>query len=149
MPDKPNSARLPPLAALAAALFAALLAACASDTPEQRLRATIAAMQDAVERGETSAFIEHVSADFSGDHGQFDRQSLRGFLAAQQVRRKAIGVTLGPLDVTLRGDRALVRVDALVTGGDGLIPDSGQRLDIESGWRDVDGEWECYSAELK
>lgn len=141
MTDKPISG--------AFAALALLLAACASDTPEQRLRDTIAAMEKAVESKAPGDFIEHVSADFSGDGGSFDRQSLRGFLTAQMMNKQAIGVTLGPLDVKVIGERAIVRVDALVTGGGGVIPDSGEHLDIESGWKLVDGEWVCYSAELK
>jgi hypothetical protein len=141
MTDKPISG--------AAAALALLLAGCAADTPEQRLRDTVAAMQAAVEAKSPGDFVAHVSDDFSGDDGTFDRQSLRGFLAGQMMRKEAIGVTLGPLDVTMLGERAIVRVDALVTGGGGIIPDEGRHLDIESGWRLVDGEWVCYSAELK
>jgi len=141
MTDKPNPGYLFTLVLL--------LAGCASDTPEQRLRDTIAAMANAVEARESGDFIEHVSEDFIGDHDRFDRQSLRGFLAAQMIRNQAIGVTLGPLDVQMHGDRATVRVDVIVTGGKGVIPDTGDHLDIESGWKLVDGEWECYVAELK
>lgn len=141
MPDKLKRACL--------LLLATMLAACADDSPEQRLRDTIAAMADAVESKDAGGFIAHVSDDFDGDHGSFDRQSLRGFLAAQMMRKQSLGVTLGPLDVKVQGDRARVRVDALVTGGEGLLPDSGEHLDIESGWRLVDGEWVCYTAELK
>ena len=126
-----------------------VLSACSRAPDEQRLRDTIAAMADAVESKDAGGFIAHVSDDFDGDHGSFDRQSLRGFLAAQMMRKQSLGVTLGPLDVKVQGDRATVRVDALVTGGEGLLPDSGEHLDIESGWRLVDGEWVCYVAELK
>lgn len=141
MPDKLKQACL--------FLLATTLAACAGDTPEQRLRDTIAAMAEAVEAKDPGGFIEHVSDDFDGDHGQFDRRSLRAFLTAQMMRKQSLGVTLGPLDVKVQGDRATVRVDAIVTGGEGLIPDSGEHLDIESGWKLVDGEWVCYVAELK
>ena len=141
MTDKPISACL--------LVLVAMLAGCASDTPEQRLRDTIAAMEEAVEAKKPAEFVEHVTADFSGDKGRFDRQSLRGFLTAQMMRKDSIGVTLGPLDVKMHGDRATVRVDALVTGGAGMIPDSMRNLDIESGWKLVDGEWQCYVAELK
>lgn len=141
MPDKLKHASL--------FLLATMLAACAGDTPEQRLRDTIAAMEEAVESKDPGGFVEHVSDDFDGDHGRFDRQSLRAFLTAQMMRKQAVGVTLGPLDVKVQGDRATVRVDALVTGGEGLLPDSGEHLDIESGWKLVDGEWICYVAELK
>jgi hypothetical protein len=141
MTDKPTSGYLLTLVLL--------LAGCTGDTPEQRLRDTIAAMADAVEAKKSGEFIEHVSEDFIGDHDRFDRQSLRGYLAGMMIRKQAITVTLGPLDVKMHDDRATVRVDVIVTGGEGVIPDSGDHLDIESGWKLVDGEWQCYVAELK
>ena len=69
---------------------------------------------------------------------------LRGVL----LRHRDIGVLLGPLDLTMHGaDRATVKVDALVTGGaGGLLPASGRRIAIDSGWRLDDGEWRCISA---
>ena len=130
-------------------LVFSMLAACSEDTPEQRLRDTIATMEEAVETKKPGDFIAHVTDDFSGDRGQFDRQSLRGFLAAQMMRKESIGVTLGPLDVKMHGERATVRVDVLLTGAEGVIPNSADHLDIESGWKLVDGEWQCYVAELK
>lgn len=128
------------------ALLAILLAACGSDTPEDRLRDTIAQMEEAVEGRRPSAFIEHVTDDFSGESGQLDRDSLRRYLAAQMMGSDSIGVVLGPARVTLHGaDRATVRVSAFVTGGR-FIPERGETLQIESGWRLEDGDWRCYAA---
>jgi len=129
-------------------LVLALLAGCSRAPAEQRLRDTVAAMEAAVESGGSAGFMRHVSADFSGNHGDYDRQRLQATLRGVMLRYRNIGVLLGPLAVTLHGeDRATVGVDVLITGGaGGLLPESGQRLRIESGWRQEDGDWRCISA---
>lgn len=128
--------------------FVLALAACSRIPAEQRLRETVAAMETAVEAGRSSAFMRHVSDDFSGNHGDYDRSRLHATLRGVMLRYRDIGVVLGPLAVTLHGeDRATVAVDVLVTGGSGgLLPESGRRLRIESGWRLEDGDWRCISA---
>lgn len=126
--------------------LAALLAGCGSDSPEDRLRQTMALMEEAVEGRRPSDFIEHVADDFSGEQGQLDRDNLRRYLASQMMGPDSISVVLGPADVTLHGgDRATVKVTALVTGGR-FLPERGERLDIQSGWRLEEGNWRCYTA---
>ena len=87
-----------------------------------------------------------MSEDFDGDHGQFDRNSLRGFLASQMLGADAMEVVLGPPDISLHGERATVKLSALVTGGR-YLGERNETLTIVSGWRLEDGEWRCYSAE--
>lgn len=125
-----------------------VLAACSRPPDEQRLRETVAAMEAAVEAGSAAGFMRHVSEDFSGNHGDYDRPRLQATLRAIMLRYRNISVLLGPLAVTLHGeDRATVGVDVLVSGGSGgLLPESGRRLRIESGWRLEDGHWRCISA---
>ncbi len=124
----------------------AVLSSCASDTPEARLRQTIDTMEEAVEARQPGDFIEHVSEDFTGDHGLFDRQGLRMFLAQQMLGAEHINVVTGPLDITLQGERATVKVTAIVTGGRWL-PEQGETLALTTGWRLEDGEWVCFRAE--
>jgi hypothetical protein len=132
--------------ALGAALGLAL-AGCGPDSPEDRLRATIAAMEEAVEEKRPRAFVEHVSEDFRGEHGQLDRRSLRGMLASQLLGAERIEIVLGAPAITLHpGERATVKVSALVVGGR-YLPEHGETLEIVSGWKLEDGEWRCYSAE--
>lgn len=136
----------PRFAPLLIALLIVFLGGCGSDTPEDRLRETMAQMEEAVEGRRPSAFIEHVTDDFSGESGQLDRDNLRRYLASQMMGPDSISVVLGPADIKLHGaDRATVRVTALVTGGR-FIPERGERLEIESGWRLEDGDWRCYVA---
>ena len=134
-----------PNAWLAAGFFA-LLGGCGEDSPEDRLRESMAKMEEAVEGRRPSDFIEYVTDDFSGESGQLDRDNLRRYLASQMMGPDSISVILGPADIKLHGaDRATVKVTALVTGGR-FIPERGERLDIESGWRVEDGDWRCYAA---
>lgn len=133
------------------ASVAVLLAGCAREPAEQRLRATIAAIETAVEARAAGDIIEHVASDFvggGGEVGSMDRRQLHALLRGVLLRHRDIGVLLGPLDLTLHGeDRATVRVQALVTGGaGGLLPSSGRRIEIDSGWRLDGADWRCISA---
>ena len=134
------------LKAIFVMFLAALMSGCGEDTPEDRLRQVMAQMEEAVEARRPSDFIEHVSDDFSGESGQLDRDNLRRYLASQMMGPDSISVVMGPAEIKLHGeDRATVKVTALVTGGR-FLPERGERLDIESGWRLEDGEWRCYAA---
>ena len=132
---------------LRAALLCALLAACGRDAPEDAIRATIAEMEAAVEARQPAGFLEHVSDDFAGQGGAFDRSALRGYLASLLFGNQLVEVTLTPASVTLHGDsRATVKLTALVIGG-ARLPERGERLAIESGWRLEGGEWKVYAAQ--
>ncbi len=121
---------------------------CSRAPAEQRLRETIAAMEAAVESADSAGFLRGVAEDFSGNNGAYDRRQLHATLRALFLRHRDIGVVLGPLDIVMHGEeRAQVTVNAVLTGGSGgLLPDSGRRLRIDSGWRQDDGEWRCISA---
>jgi hypothetical protein len=132
-------------------VLALLAGGCAREPAEQRLRASIAAIEAAVEARSAGDIVGHVAEDFTGGDGgidALDRRQLHALLRGVLLRHRDIGVLLGPLDLTMHGaDRATVKVDALVTGGaGGLLPASGRRIAIDSGWRLDDGEWRCISA---
>lgn len=133
---------------MAMAWVLATVSGCVEAPAEQRLRETIADMAIAVESRNDGDFLEAVSVDFTGNQGQSDRRQLHALLRAVMLRHRDIGVALGPLDITMHGeDRATVKVTAIVTGGSGgLLPETGRRIDIDSGWRDEDGRWRCISA---
>jgi hypothetical protein len=126
-------------------LFAVLLGACSKDDPAAVLKRELGQMQAAVEQHKPAEFLRFVSDDFSGQSGQVDRQSLRGLLLSQLMGNEKISVTLGSPDITLHGERATVKVSALVVGGR-YVPERGQTLQIESGWELKGGEWKCYAA---
>ena len=128
----------------------ALPAACSRTPDEQRIREAIAAMQQAMEQGRPRAFMAHVSADFIGNDAAFDRDALHNLLRAEVLRNDEIGVTLGPIDIELQGERATARLTATFTGGSGgLLPERGSVYTITSGWKLEDGEWRCFSGRWK
>jgi hypothetical protein len=136
--------------ALAPLLMAcALLSGCESPPAEQRLRETIDAMERAVVERRPGDFMESVAADFAGN-GNIDRAAVHNLLRAQLLRNAEIGVTRGPLEVELQGNRARVRFKLVATGGSGgLIPERAQGYDFTTGWREEDGEWRLFLAEWK
>jgi ketosteroid isomerase-like protein len=134
------------LQALAAGLLALCLAACGRPADEQALRDTIAGMQAAAETRSISGVMDHVTEDFGGSHG-LDHAGLRRMLQAQFLGNQKVGVTLGPIEVEMQGERAQVSFSVLLTGGSRYIPERGRAHEVVSGWRVEDGEWRIFFAE--
>lgn len=129
-------------------LVSLMLAACARPSPEQKLRETISGMRKAIEQRDTSVLQDALAGDFIGPEG-LDREGARRMAQAMFLRYRDVGVTLGPLDVDLRERHATVRCTAAITGGAGMLPESGQVYDLETGWRLEDGEWRLVNASWK
>lgn len=131
-------------------LFAVLmLTGCARDPSEQALRDTIEALETAGEERQVGDFMDHVAEDFVGNSAEYDRPGLQNLLRMVALQHQRISVVKSGMEIEMHGDRALVRMRILVTGGGGLIPDSGQLFNTESGWRFVDGQWQLGSASWK
>lgn len=127
-------------------LLPAGLAACSRSSAEERLRERIKAMQQALQEQKTKPFMAGVSEDFVGSGG-LDHAAVRGLLRLQFLRNARIGVTLGPLDVTLQGEEAQVAFTAVLTGGDGgLLPARAGTWQVRSGWRDGKEGWQVLQA---
>lgn len=125
------------------------LAACVREPPEQRLRQTVVAMQEAVESGDAGDFMGSVSPDFVGNNG-LDRDGLERMLKAQLLLNSKVGLQTGPLTVQMGEalDTATVRFTVLMVGGSGrFLPERGQMQEVVSGWRDEKGQWRVYSAQ--
>ena len=134
---------------LVAAALVLLLAGCARQLPEQRLRAQLSAMQEALEQRRAGDFIDGVASDFTGNGG-IDHVALQQLVRAQVLANSSIGLTLGPAEVEIVGDRATVRFSAVVTGGSGrFLPERAQAWEVTSGWRDEGGDWRLYYAQWK
>jgi ketosteroid isomerase-like protein len=132
---------------IAVCAILALLAACHRTPDEQRIRESIHAMQKAIEAGKPRDFMSYIAKDFTGNDGTVDRDGLANILRVEVLRNEKAGATLGPIDVDLQGDRAIVHVTATLTGGSGgLLPEHGSIYAITSGWRREGSEWRCYNA---
>ena len=121
---------------------------CRHAPPEQALRDTIAGMQGAAEAGDAKALFAPIAEDFAGSEGM-DREAFRRYVMVMGLRNQKVGVRLGPIDVTLFGDRATADFTAALTGGPGWLPDRAQVYDIHTGWRLENGDWKLISASWK
>lgn len=123
------------------------MAGCSRTPDDERIRANIKSMQDAVEGRSPRDFLSFVTSDFIGNDNNVDRDGLGNLLRVEVLRNDQVGVVLGPIDVDLQGDRATVHVVATITGGKGgLFPERGAIYSITSGWRRNGKNWLCYTA---
>ena len=132
---------------IAVILSLAGLASCDKPlTVEQRIIATIRNMEAQIEEGERAAFMKHIAPDFTAQNDAMNRDQVRAFVIFQMNRHKNLSAQLFPIRVTGAGDSATAHFKALVTGGPGLLPESGQVFEFETHWRLVDDEWLLQTA---
>lgn len=133
--------------ALLLALLALAAAGCSRSPSEQALRQRLDALQAAGEASNVSAFMEILDSDFAGNGTEFDRAGMERMLRLIALRHRNIGVTRVSTEIELQGERAVVRMQVLLTGGSGgLLPDTGRLLDTESSWRFDGSEWKLLGA---
>ena len=124
-----------------------LLAGCARPPDEAAIRSAIAAMAQATEARQGSGVLEHVSADFTGNDGEFDRAQLENFLRLRLLAARGVTVSLGRIDVEPSGDRAMAKFEAHLGDASGRwIPDRSATVQFVTGWRRERGTWRCYNA---
>ncbi|QDQ72878.1 nuclear transport factor 2 family protein [Pseudoluteimonas lycopersici] len=128
----------------------AVAAGCSRESPEQAVRDRIESLQEAVDARDAGDVADMLADDFIGNDG-LDKQGARQLAAGMFLRYRDVSAKLGPATVELRGARdAVATFSVLATGGSGgLLPDSGQVYEVETGWRLVDGEWKLLSAEWR
>jgi hypothetical protein len=132
-----------------AASMIPLLAGCDSTPPEQKLKQTIAKMETDGEAHKVSAVMDAVAEDFAGPEGM-DRKGLQRFLTFASMQNANLGVTIGPVEVEVMGERATAKFTLGATGGAGrFLPDRAQVYDVTTGWRMEGGEWKLISADWK
>lgn len=131
---------------LALMLALAGLTACHRTPDEIRVRAAIASVAEAAERGVARDVLAPLSEDFDGNGGELDRRALGNLVRVFALRGEHIGVTVGPVAVERRGERLVATMTVALTGGGRLLPDQGGRYRVQSAWRQQDGQWLCYTA---
>ena len=105
-------------------------------------------MQAAGESGDIDTLFEPIAEDFAGSEGM-DRKTFRRFVTFSRMGQQQVGVSLGPMDIKLYGDRATANFTATITGGPGMLPNQLQVYDIETGWRLEGSDWKLISAKWK
>ncbi len=133
---------------LALTLALAAASACSEHlTVEQQVIVTIREMEQMVEAGERRPFMEFLSPDFTAQDGAMNREQVRALFVYQLNRHKRLRAQLFPVSVVETGEnRAAANFRALVTGGPGWVPESGQLFEFDTTWERVDGDWLLKSA---
>jgi len=127
---------------LPAALLLALAACSQPLTVEQRVIAAIRDMEAKIEAGERREFMQRVAPDFVAQDGRMNRDQAHALVVFQLRRYERLQAQLFPIRVTETGpDTATAEFRALVTGGPGWIPESGQVYDFSTAWRQDGGDW--------
>ena len=126
-----------------ATLAVLLLVACSKDlSVEQQVIATLRAMEVAAEEGEHFEFIGHVADSFTGQQGSMDRSEFHRFMIFQINQHRRLRAQFFPIYVQEAGkDLASAYFRILVTGGGGLLPDSGQLFEVETEWLREGSDW--------
>jgi len=132
-------------------LLCALMGCSQPLSVEQQIIAVIRDMEARIEAGELRPFMEHVSEDFMGQRGAImTRDQLNALMLAQILRHQRLHAQLFPINVTSDNPgEARARFRALVTGGPGWIPESGQVYEIVTLWRFQREEWLLVHANWK
>lgn len=125
------------------------LGACSESlTTEQQIIVAIREMEAEIEAGERRRFMQHIAADFQAQGSTLNRDQVRALVVFQLNRYKNLQAQLFPIAVSETSETtASAKFSALVTGGPGWFPDSGQMFDFETQWRLENGEWLLTAAD--
>ena len=129
--------------ALGAMLAILLLTGCSEElSVEQRIIATLRSMEYAAEEGELFEFISYVADSFNGQNGAMDRHEFHRYMIFQINQHRRLHAQFFPIHVKETGnDTASAHFNLLVTGGGGLLPESGQLFEVETHWLHVGDDW--------
>ncbi len=135
--------------ALSIAFAILILAACGKSlSVEQQIIASLKAMEDAAEKGEHFEFMGHVADSFEGQYGSMDRREFHRFMIFQMSQNRRLYMQFFPIHVQETGPgQAAAQFNLLVTGGAGLLPDSGQLFEVETQWLLEANDWTLQKAD--
>ncbi|HEY5775284.1 MAG TPA: hypothetical protein VIS57_04295 [Xanthomonadales bacterium] len=128
---------------LSLAMAALILAGCGEKlSVEQQVIATLRNMEVAAEEGQHLEFMTYIADSFGGQQGSLDRREFHRFMIFQINQHRRLQAQFFPIFVSETGeDTASAHFKILVTGGAGLLPDSGQLFEVETGWIRNGGDW--------
>lgn len=130
-------------------IFAVLfLTACDDElTVEQQVIATIRNMEYAAEEGQHLEFMTYIAESFGAQQGSMDRREFHRFMIFQINQNRRLQAQIFPIYVTETGEEtASAQFRILVTGGAGLLPESGRLFNVETNWLRDGGDWQLNQA---
>ena len=131
------------------AISALLLVACGDHlSVEQKIIANLRSMEAAAEEGEHLEFMTHVTESFQGQYGDMDRRAFHRFMIFQMNQNRRLQAQFFSIRVQQPNlDQTQANFNLLVTGGGGLLPESGQFFDVKTHWQLSDGDWVLNAAD--
>lgn len=122
-----------------------LLSGCDRSPPEEAIRAALAELEEAIERGDTGAVMDRLSEEVVIQyHGtELQQVQIQRTLMGLFLRYPQRQLTLTQIDIELdplTGEQARVRFTALTWGGRGALPDNADGHQVDSHWH-YDGQW--------
>ena len=134
---------------LSVAAISLSLVACGPAAPdEERVRGEIRGMAEALADGDVRGVLSPLADDFSGVTWNMDERGARLLLQRELRAHEQLRARVFDIDVEIRGqDRAMATFQVVLTGGSGMIPDTGRWYRVESGWRLDGNDWKLVSAE--
>jgi ketosteroid isomerase-like protein len=126
-----------------------LLVGCGPGTPdEEQIRAELRNMAEALAESDVRGVLAPLADDFSGVTWDLDQRAARLLLQRELRAREQLRARIFDIDVEMRGEsRAVAEFQVVLTGGSGLIPETGRWYRVQSGWRRDGNDWKMVSAE--
>lgn len=124
-----------------------LFSACGKTPPEEAIGNNIDEVQLAIREKDNSGVREHLSGQFRGfgERGTaLDAENVRQYLAGMFLRYRNINVLFSNTRITVAEYdpyRATSTSSVVVTGADGLIPDTARVYQVKGTWALEDDEW--------
>lgn len=124
-----------------------LFSACGKTPPEEAIGKNIDALQLAIQEKDNGGVRERLSSQFRGFGNRgthLDADNVRQYLAGIFLRYRNINVLISNTRITVAEYdpyRATSTSSVVVTGADGLIPDTARIYQIKGVWTLEDNEW--------
>lgn len=124
-----------------------LLSACGKTPPEEAIGKNIDELQLAIQEKDNGGVREHLSSQFRGfgERGtQLDADNVRQYLAGIFLRYRNINVLISNTSIAVAEYdpyRATSTSSVVVTGADGLIPDTARVYQVKGTWVLEEDEW--------
>jgi hypothetical protein len=136
------------LKALAVAPLAGL-SACSRPDPERQIRAALGEMEAAIKAKHNSDFMSHVADDFQRPGQGLDRTGLRQLFTGLVLRYPTIVLVVTVNEVRVTHPTATARLTVLATGGQGVLPETGQAWEVNTDWRLEGSQWKLFAADWR
>lgn len=126
----------------------AALTACHKDTPEEKVRLLVLEVQKGVENKDVKTVLSAVSVNYRDAQGN-DREALKGLILYYFLQHQKLNVLLTDMDISVDGDSAAARFQAVLAGRaeeTAVLPDALDAYRFEISLAAESGRWKVMSA---